>query len=429
MAPRASVTRAREGITFTRPVAFWFGIAAVTVGVGLHLPMYLGARDMGYRLAGVPMDRPMLAGMVLILAGLSATAFGLFPRLSDMSRAHIARFRVKALDDAPIRWTHVALLLVMAAAVTIDVMKPTSLAFVVPGMAEEYGLKSPNNPGGSIPVALLPLSGITGTVIGSFLWGFLGDRIGRRSSILLAGVIFIATAICGAMPSYIWNFVMCFIMGLGAGGMLPITFTLMAETIPARHRGWIMVLIGGDVAGAYIITSWLAAEFVPTFTWRFLWLIGFPTGIILIVLNRWIPESPRFLLTRGRGQEARAVMERYGAAVEEVEESELAVEDSVRSRFGQLLRQPFLGPTAVVVPLGLGVGFVSLGFRRWIPSNLQAMGLSQVTADRILRDSALIGFPLELRGGLRLRVLEQQEDDHRPGQPDRSGDVRLRGRR
>lgn len=382
------------GIAFHHPGAFWFGIAAVTVGVALHLPMYLGASDMGYRLAGEPMDAGMIGGMFLIIVGLAATTYGLFPRLSEVSHGYVARLRVRALDDAPIRASHVGLLLVMAAAVTIDVMKPTTLGFVVPGMAEEYGLKSPNNPGGTIPVAWLPFSGILGTVIGSFVWGWMGDRVGRRSSILLAGVIFIATAICGSMPNYIWNFVMCFVMGLGVGGMLPITFALMAETIPARHRGWVMVLIGGDVAGAYIITSWLAAEFVPTFGWRFLWLIGAPTGALLILLNRWIPESPRFLLAQGRQEEAKAVMERYGATVTETDESELEVEHDVKSRYGQLFAQPFLGPTVVVLFLGLGVGLVSFGFQLWIPSNLRSLGLDEVTTDTLLRDSALIGFPL-----------------------------------
>jgi putative MFS transporter len=120
----------------------------------------------------------------------------------------------------------------------------------------EYGLKSALNPHGDIPVALLPLAGISGTVVGSFVWGWLGDRIGRRASVLLAGVLFVTTAICGAMPGFSWNLLMCFLMGLGVGGMLPITFALLAETIPARHRGWLMVLIGGDIAGAYVITSW-----------------------------------------------------------------------------------------------------------------------------------------------------------------------------
>jgi MFS transporter, putative metabolite:H+ symporter len=383
------------GITFHHPGAFWAGAAAVTLGVILMLPFYMQAEDQNYVLAGQRADTPMLIGMVLIIVGIAATAYGLFPRLSEVSKGFVSRIRVKALDDAPIRGTHVGLLLVMAAAITIDVMKPTTLAFVVPGMAREYGLKSPLNPTGQVPVAFLPLAGITGTVIGSFLWGWMGDKIGRRASILLAAVIFIATSVCGSMPNYTWNFITCFVMGLGVGGMLPITFALMAETIPARHRGWVMVLIGGDVAGAYIITSWLASTVgaPDSFGWRILWLLGLPTGVLLVLLNRWIPESPRFLLANGREAEARAVMERYGATVVQDERSDLEVEEQVRSRFAQLFAPPFLGLTTVVALFGLGVGLVTFGFQLWIPSNLQKLGFTEVTSDRILRDSALIGFP------------------------------------
>lgn len=380
------------GITFHHPVAFWAGTAAVTAGVVLHLPMYVGARDMGYRLDGMAVDTPMKLGMALVLGGLVATLYGLLPALSSAPAA-AARVRVRALDDATLSRTHLGLLLVMAAAVTIDVMKPVTLSFVVPGMAREYGLRSPLNPAGAVPVAYLPLFGITGTVIGSFVWGWLGDRIGRRASILLAGVLFIATAVCGSMPDYRWNFAMCFVMGLGVGGMLPITFALLAETVPARHRGWLMVLIGGDVAGAYILTSWLSAELTPTYGWRMLWLLGLPTGLVLIVLNRWIPESPRFLIQNGKEAEARAVMERYGAGLVEGGDSELEVEEGVRGRWAQLAAGPFRGLSGVVVMFGLGVGLVTFGFQLWIPSNLQRLGFDEVTSSTILRDSALLGFP------------------------------------
>src|SRR5205823_834299 len=123
-------------------------------------------KNMGYKLVGEKVDGPMLLGMLFILVGIAATAYGLFPRLSEVSRGYVARVRVRALDDAPIKPAHVGLLLVMAAAVTIDIMKPTTLAFVVPGMAKEYGLRSPLNPTGHPAVALLPLAGIAGTVIG-----------------------------------------------------------------------------------------------------------------------------------------------------------------------------------------------------------------------------------------------------------------------
>jgi putative MFS transporter len=385
---------ATQHLTFPRPAAFWAGIVAVTGGVLLHLPMYVEARHMHYRLVGMAIDGPMVAGMVLIVLGIAATVYGLYPTVPGAGSERVARLRVRALDDAPIRPAHIGLLVVMAIAVTIDVMKPTTLSFVVPGFAKEYGLKSPANPGGHVPSALLPLFGIAGTVAGSFMWGWLGDRVGRRASILLAGVVFIATSICGSMPSYQLNLVMCFLMGLGVGGMLPITFALIAETIPARHRGWLMVLIGGDIAGAYVITSWLSSTLVPHYTWRILWLLGLPTGLLLILLNKWVPESPRFLLAEGREDEARAVMERYGAAVVAQAHTDLELEERVTGGFGRLFRSPFLGPTAVVVLLGLGVGLVSFGFQLWIPSNLQKLGFKEVTADRILRDSALIGFPL-----------------------------------
>jgi putative MFS transporter len=196
------------------------------------------------------------------------------------------------------------------------------------------------------------------------------------------------------MPSYQLNLAMCFLMGLGVGGMLPIIFTLIAETIPARHRGWLMVLVGGDVAGGYILTSWLSSTLVPHYSWRILWLIGLPTGLLLIGLNRFIPESPRFLLAHGREAQARAVMARYGAEVVPDNEPDLAVEELIKPGFLQLLLRPFRSLTGVVVLLAVGVGLVSFGFQLWIPSNLQRLGFKEVTANGILRDSALIGFPL-----------------------------------
>src|SRR5579862_683628 len=381
-------------VRFHHAAFFWIGTVAVTAGVLAHLPMYMMGKDMGYRLAGMPMDTPMLIGMAAIVAGFVASLYGLYPRSNRAKTATASHIRVRALDDARLGLAHAGLLLTMAIAVTIDVMKPTALAFVMPGMTIEYGLKSPLNPTGTVSVAWVALSGIVGTVLGSFMWGWLGDRIGRRASILYAGIGFIGTSICGAMPSFEWNLVMCFLMGIAVGGMLPICYALLAETIPARHRGWLMILIGADIAGAYIVTSWLATALVPTYSWRILWLIGLPTGVIFVLLNRWIPESPRFLLLQGRDAEARAVMARYGAVVVEDAESELDVESSVANRWHELASPQFLGMTFVVGCLALGSGLVLFGFNLWIPTNLRKLGFTE--SDAILRNAALMGFPLTL---------------------------------
>lgn len=379
---------------FEHPVAFWFGAAACTAGVVLHIPMYYSARTMGYRLAGMRPDAEMLAGMALIVVGLVAALYGLLPSGAGRIRESASRIRVRALDDAPLRPQHVAMLVVVSVAIVIDVMKPAALSFVAPGMAKEYGLKAATNPHGGLPVALLPLFGISGTVIGSWLWGWLADRIGRRSSILYAGLLFVTTSICGAMPGFSWNLAMCFFMGIGAGGMLPITFTLLAETIPARHRGWLLVLIGGAVASAgYVLTSWLAGALTPHYSWRILWLIGLPTGVLFIALNHWIPESPRFLLAAGRRADAEKIMRHFGAAV--VPESGDDVEPvSSGTGLRQLFGRAFAGPSTAIVVLAIAVGLVTYGFQLWIPTNLQHLGFTTVNSDYIVRNAALIGLPL-----------------------------------
>src|SRR6185437_12794983 len=168
----------------------------------------------------------------------------------------------------------------------------------------------------------------------------LGDVIGRRASILLAAETFIATSICGAMPSYEWNFFMCFVMGLGAGGMLPITFALIAETIPARQRSWLMVLVGGNAGVGYLMAVWLAKWLEPHFGWRVLWFPGAPTGVLLMALNHWIPESPRYLMATGRVAQAREVMERFGAKLVEVRDDAVEAAQDKSRRFVELLQAP-----------------------------------------------------------------------------------------
>jgi putative MFS transporter len=126
--------RALGAVQFHHAGAFWIGVTAVTAGVIAHLPMYWMGRNTGYRLAGMPMDTPMLIGMVAIVLGFCASLYGLYPAHAAGNPRNASRIQVKALDDASLNWAHIGLLLTMAVALTIDVMKPTALAFVLPGM-------------------------------------------------------------------------------------------------------------------------------------------------------------------------------------------------------------------------------------------------------------------------------------------------------
>ena len=266
---------------------FWAGATAISVGVLLHLPMLAMAHRMGNHLSGMPMDAEMYVGMALIAIGVPLACWGaLPPRRSPHGDS--AGTNYEAPDSTPLNRWHAAVLAVLTLGLIIDVMKPATLGFVLPGVREEYGI-------GKI-AALLPLVALTGTTVGSFVWGWLADIYGRRVSILLSSILFASTAICGAMPAFEWNLVMCFLMGCSAGGMLPVVYALLAEVMPPKHRSWVLVLVGGTgLVGGYLAASGAAHLLEPVYGWRALWLQGFPSGLLLLALARFIPETPRFL--------------------------------------------------------------------------------------------------------------------------------------
>ena len=369
--------------------AFVAGCAAVTAGVLLHLPMLWMARDMEFRLAGMPMDDGMLWGMALIAAGIVVAGAGLLPRRRAAGAAAPPPTVVSAPEDAPLGRAHGVLMAVLTVALVIDVMKPASLGFVVPGMALEYGVPKAT-------VAWLPFAALCGTVLGSVLWGLLADVYGRRASILLSAVMFVGTAICGAMPSLWWNVAMCFLMGAAAGGMLPVTYALLAETMPSRHRGWALVLVGGlGAVGGYLAASGLSAWLQPLFGWRSLWLLNLPTGLILICLNVFIPESAKFLLALGRTEEAHATLRRFGCTVRAATPDEAAAPESDFAEWA--MPAPAL-PRLAATTWALSVtavawGLINFGLLLWMPAHLVARGYSVALSSALLAASALVALP------------------------------------
>jgi|tagenome__1003787_1003787.scaffolds.fasta_scaffold20989796_9 putative MFS transporter len=389
-------SKGQPGTTFRRPWAFYLGMALVTTGVLLHLPMYFGAADMNYILAGMPMDPLMYFGMAIMVVGYILVFWGIAPRLGR--RTNVGDVEVKALDNARLGAAHYKLMAALVIAVAIDTQKPFTFTFILPGVANEYNLRSPSHPApGHLPVALFPFVAILGTTIGSLLWGHIADRIGRRPAILLAGAVFIGTAMCGAMPQYWQNIVACFFMGLGAGGLLPIAYSLLTEAIPAKRRGRVVVLIAGvGTAFGFLLASWTAHWLIPTYGWRMMWFLNIPTGVALILLNRFIPESPRFLLSRGRRDDALAVMARYGTTVtEHSEEDDRAPASDAPEPAGlaTLFRPPFRGITLALTIYGLSWGLINFGFIVWLPVDLAKDNISTGHITAILAKAALFAIP------------------------------------
>ena len=380
-------------LRFHHPLAFWLGCIAVAVGVLLHMPMYLMAAPMHYRLAGMAMDAPMAVGMVLIPCGVLLAGYGLMPhvaRLRQSLHGHDIHRHFHIADGVPLRGEHWTLVTALAVALAIDVMKPASLAFVMPGMTAEYGIAMTT-------AGWLALSALTGTALGSLAWGRLADLFGRRSAILLSAILFMGTAICGTMPAFGWNLAMCFLMGASAGGLLPIAFTLMAETVPAAHRGWLLVALGGvGTSAGYLMAAGAADLLVPLFSWRALWLLGLPTGLLIILLGRYIPESPRFLANAGLFDAARTVLARFSgrdAAGAAASDAVVAEPEAPPAELGTLLRGPHARITWGLIVAGLAWGLVNFGFLLWLPTNLGAMGMAPAAANALLARSALLALP------------------------------------
>jgi putative MFS transporter len=372
--------------------AFVLGCVMVTIGVLLHIPMFLMGQGMHFMLAGMPMGWDMVAGMGLIIGGCLIAAYGLLPRGIAAQRAAGAGIEIAAPEDAPLGPAHWRLMAVLVVALIIDTMKPASLGFTVPGMVHEYMVPKET-------VSLVPFFALIGTVTGSVVWGVLADIYGRKATILLSAVMFVGTSICGAMPSLAWNIGMCFMMGAAAGGMLPVTYALLAEMMPNRHRGWSLVLVGGlGAGGGYFAASGASTLLVPEYSWRILWLLNLPTGLTLVVLGALIPESAKFLLARGRVVEAQAVMAKFGAVARKVDAPVVAAVRKAGQ--GALKGMHLYGKLTALSLTGITWGLINFGLLLWLPNHFVTMGYSMEVASRLLAESALIAFPTIFVGAL-----------------------------
>lgn len=163
---------------------------------------------------------------------------------------------------------------------------------------------------------------LAGAVLGALFFGWLTDRLGRKKLFFITlGVYLVATA-ATALSWNLWTFAICrFFTGAGIGGEYAAINSTIQELIPARVRGWTDLVINGSFwIGAAIgafgsIVLLDPAHIDPELGWRLAFMTGAALGLVVFFMRMWLPESPRWLMTHGRAEEAERIVAGIEASI------------------------------------------------------------------------------------------------------------------
>src|ERR1700722_6033996 len=156
--------------------------------------------------------------------------------------------------------------------------------------------------------AVVLLSAGLGAVPGAFFWGWMADKVGRRKVFILTALNFsIPTGLMALTPDGGWIYLtICrFLVGFGVSGLFAVDLPLVQEFVPSHKRGWVGGLVTSCLPLGNIFGAILGAYVAPYFGWRALFAIGLAPALITLLIRAWVPESPRWLIRKGRMAEAR----------------------------------------------------------------------------------------------------------------------------
>jgi MFS family permease len=164
---------------------------------------------------------------------------------------------------------------------------------------------------------------LAGEVVGALFFGRLTDKLGRRRLFLFTLALYLIASALAAFSFSFWYFLLCrFFAGTGIGGEYAAINSAIDELIPSHYRGRVDIAINGTYWGGAMIGAAASVFFLnpdlfsENVGWRIGFLIGPAIGLVMMGLRRAIPESPRWLMTHGRHEEAEETLERIEAEVE-----------------------------------------------------------------------------------------------------------------
>jgi putative MFS transporter len=195
------------------------------------------------------------------------------------------------------KW-HRNLVLLAATGVLLDAADFALFGAALPGISKEFGF-------GPAQAGFLATVGLIGAFLGALFWGTISDYIGRRTA--FAATIGIFAAFTGLVAAA-WNVaslgIFRFLSNFGLGGEIPVALTITAEFMPSRIRGRVSSGVLAAFPLGLALAAGLSLLILPNYGWRALFLIGVIPAFILFFVRRYMPESVRYLISRGKLQEA-----------------------------------------------------------------------------------------------------------------------------
>ncbi|MEO6918873.1 MAG: MFS transporter [Collimonas sp.] len=209
------------------------------------------------------------------------------------------------LERLPVSGYHRMIFFIIALAFFFDSIDLGMMTFVLGSIKVEFGLST------QAAGALASMS-FVGMVLGAAVSGMLADRFGRKSVFQVSMVIWgIASYLCSTAPDAATLGAYRFLLGVGMGMEFPVAQTLMSEFIPAKARGRYVALMDGFWPLGFICAGLVSYFVLSTYNWRTVFALLAVPALFLLIVRRFIPESPRWLEHVSRHQEAETVLRKF----------------------------------------------------------------------------------------------------------------------
>ena len=253
-----------------------------------------------------------------------------------------------------------------------DAMEILLIAFILPAVGEEWGLSNAQK-------GLLGTAVFVGMLVGAWGWGWLSDRIGRKTGFIGTVAIDSIFGLLSAFsPSFAWLLILRAITGIGVGGTLPVDYSIFAEYLPAKSRGRYLVLLESFWALGTIAAAGLAWLIVPRVGWRWLLVVSALPGMLIFFIRRGIPESPRYLLVSGKSEQALEVLKHVAHENgRELQASKIIAPPSTpRGRVRDLWSPELKRSTVLLWVIWFAISLGYYGVFTWLPSYFQSKGMA-----------------------------------------------------